>query len=249
MLLEVPVYSVDSAIKAQSGGADRVELCANMLEGGTTPSQGAVELALDKLDIPVHVMIRPRGGDFLYDDLEYLTMIMDVTHAKLNGAAGIVFGILKPDGEIDSERCRELIAMASPMQVTFHRAFDMARDPWSALEDLKEIGVHRVLTSGQAPSAMEGVRLIADLIKNAGDRIIVMPGGGIKAEQVAEIVRISGAQEIHVSARKKTSSQMKYKKQGLRMSGVEEKSEFENWGVDLNLVSAIKASLNDPGNG
>ncbi|KAI8806590.1 copper homeostasis protein CutC, partial [Cladochytrium replicatum] len=190
-ILEVCLDSVDSAVTAASHSADRVELCGNLVEGGTTPSAGAVRLARSLLprSTLVHVMIRPRGGDFAYTDIEFEVMKSDIAHAKEAGADGVVFGLLRPDGTIDVERTTELVRLANPMNVTFHRAFDVSSDPFKALEDITSIGgIERILTSGQEESVLEGLPLIKDLIRRAGNRIVILPGGGISPRNVERIV-------------------------------------------------------------
>ena len=197
-ILEICVNSAVSAAAAQIGGADRVELCENMAEGGCTPSYGTIKMARAWLNIKLFVMIRPRGADFLYSDDEFRIMKEDVRKAKELGADGVVFGILKKDGTIDTERMGELVGLARPMGITCHRAFDMTRDPMEALETLISLGVDRVLTSGQADSALLGAKLIRELIARAGERMIIMPGHGIKEHNLAEALTCTGAREVHL---------------------------------------------------
>ena len=178
-IFEICVDSVDSAVAAEQGGATRVELCTALLEGGLTPSAGTIAITRAQVSIGLQVMIRPRGGDFLYSDTEFASMKHDIELAKQLGANGVVFGLLTAAGNIDSDRTRVLLDHAKPMNVTFHRAFDMTRDPIAALETLIELGINRVLTSGQEVSALEGAELVHDLLVHADDKIIVMPGGGI----------------------------------------------------------------------
>ena len=225
-LLEVCVESVAGAIAAQDGGADRVELCANLLEGGTTPSAGSIQLARSRLNMGLQVMIRPRGGDFCYSAVEFEIMKRDIETAKQAGADGVVIGILKEDGSVDAPRTRELAALARPMNVTFHRAFDMSRDPHEALDTLMDIGIHRILTSGQEASALEGLDLIADLVRKAGDRIIIMPGGGIHERNFAKILEKSRAREIHVAALMDVEGPMKYRNSRCFMGGELRPPEF-----------------------
>jgi len=177
-MLEACVDSVESALSAQAGGADRVELCDNLLEGGTTPSAGLIALCCARLRIPVHVLIRPRGGDFVYSDLDLDVMRRDIAVARQHGAQGVVFGILLPNGAIDVPRTRSLIAAARPLRVTFHRAFDFTADPDQALDDLITLGVDRLLTSGQAATALEGIGMLARLVRRAAGRIAIAAGGG-----------------------------------------------------------------------
>eukprot|EP00069_Balaena_mysticetus_P022136 bmy_14138T0 len=174
-LMEVCVDSVESAVNAERGGADRIELCSGLVEGGTTPSMGVLQVVKQYVQIPVFVMIRPRGGDFLYSDREVEVMKADIRLAKLYGADGLVFGALTEDGHIDKELCMSLVAICRPLPVTFHRAFDMVHDPMAALETLLTLGFERVLTSGCDSSALEGLPLIKRLIDQAKGRIVVMP--------------------------------------------------------------------------
>ena len=186
MIFEICVNSIAGVRAAKAAGAGRVELCADLLEGGITPSRGMIRQARTIAGIGLNVMIRPRGGDFLFDDDEFAAMRSDIETAKAEGADGVVIGLLSATGEIDIARTRELIALARPLSVTFHRAFDMTPDPFRALETLIELGVDRVLTSGQEASVLEGLPLIVELTERAGERIVIMPGGGITARNVDE---------------------------------------------------------------
>ncbi len=211
LTIEVCLDSVESARAAEQGGAQRVELCDNLVEGGTTPSLGMIETTRAAIRIGLQVMIRPRGGDFLYSPDEFAVMKRDVTAAKAAGADGVVFGLLNADGTIDRARTAELIAVARPMNVTFHRAFDMTRDAFGALETLTELGVNRVLTSGQEPSVLEGASLISELVRRARDRIIVMPGCGITPRNLARILEICHPKEIHVVGNRWRESEMTFR--------------------------------------
>src|SRR2546430_5725791 len=192
ILVEACVDSIESALAAARGGAHRIELCASLVEGGTTPSAGTLAVCRARLDIPIFVLIRPRGGDFLYSAAELAVMLEDIGRAKEAGAHGVVTGALRADGEIDADRTRELIAAARPLRVTFHRAFDVCRDAGRALETLIALGVDRVLTSGQAGTAPQGVETIARTVRQAAGRIAVLPGGGITVDNVADLVRGTG---------------------------------------------------------
>ncbi len=196
-LIEACVDSVESALAAEGGGASRVELCDNLLEGGTTPGAGAIAAAREQLHIPLHVMIRPRGGDFCYSDAEFDAMERDIAMVKESGADGIVIGVLRPDGTVDVERTRALVALARPLSVTFHRAFDMTRDAFEALESLIDLGVDRILTSGQAPSVTEGLDTITELVKRADSRIVIMACGGVNERNIAQVVRQTHVSELH----------------------------------------------------
>ncbi len=237
--LEVCVDSVQSAINAEKGGAIRVELCDNLFEGGTTPSAGTIEVARKNLSIGLQVIIRPRGGDFLYSDIEFDIMKRDIAQAKLLGADGVVIGILLPDGTVDMSRTAELVKLARPMNVTFHRAFDMTSDPFEALEDIISLGIDRILTSGQERSVPEGVALIGELVKKAGNRIMIMPGGGINEWNIEKIVEATGVRECHVSGRKRISSEMRFINNRAYMGGELRFPEYENFVVDVDRIKAM----------
>ena len=196
-LLEICVTSIDSAVAAERGGAARVELCSDLLEGGVTPSAGLIARTRARVRIGLHVLVRPRGGDFCYGDDELGAMEDDVRMAKQLGADGIVLGVLHADGRVDVERTRRLVELARPLGVTFHRAFDMAADPPRALAEVIATGADRLLTSGGAGSADEGAGTIAALVKAAGPRLTVMAGGGIRASNARAIVERTGVAELH----------------------------------------------------
>ncbi len=219
ILFEACVDSVAAAVAAQEGGAGRVELCADLLEGGCTPSAGTIQLARKLLHIGMNVIIRPRGGDFCYSEVEFEAMKLDIELCRRVGANGVVIGILNADGTVDAARTAELIRLARPLSVTFHRAFDVTRDPYEALETLIGLGVDRILTSGQEPSVLEGLDLIADLVQRAGDRVIIMPGAGITERNVAKIVAASGAREFHVYAPMVYEGRMQYRNPRVFMGG------------------------------
>lgn len=211
MKLEACVDSVESALSAQAGGADRVELCDNLLEGGTTPSAGLIALCCERLHIPVHVLVRPRGGDFVYSDVDLDVMRRDIAVARQHGAAGIVIGILLPDGSIDVPRTKLLIDTARPLAVTFHRAFDFAADPDRALDDLIALGVDRLLTSGQAPTAALGTGILARLVRRAAGRIAIAAAGGISEESITTVIEQTGVPEVHVRATALLESTVSYR--------------------------------------
>lgn len=211
MKLEACVDSIESALSAQAGGADRVELCDNLLEGGTTPSAGLIALCCARLEIPVHVLIRPRGGDFVYSELELEVMRRDIAVAMECGARGVVFGMLLPDGSIDLPHTRALIGAARPLAVTFHRAFDFTADPDQALDDLIALGVDRLLTSGQAASAIEGTGILARLVQRAAGRIVIAAGGGLSEENVLAVIERTGVPEVHVRATALLESTVAYR--------------------------------------
>ncbi|HLT71952.1 MAG TPA: copper homeostasis protein CutC [Cyclobacteriaceae bacterium] len=232
MTIEIVVYNIASALKALEGGADRIELCDNPGEGGTTPSYGTIEVVRKNLSIDVYVMIRPRGGDFHYSSYEFHAMRRDVTQCQRLSVDGVVFGILKADGTIDVARCQDLIKLARPLKVTCHRAFDMTRDPFEALEACVEAGFDRILTSGQRPVATEGIELIAQLKERAAGRIAIMPGSGVNEKTVETIVRHSGVDEIHFSATAFDTSRMIYRNEKISGMGDEDGGEFKLRTVD-----------------
>lgn len=234
--IEICANSVASCLEAQKGGAYRVELCAGIPEGGTTPSYGEIAVARELLNIKLNIIIRPRGGDFLYSDVEHKTMLHDIKIAKKLGVDGVVIGFLKADGTIDMERNRELIAAAEGMSVTFHRAFDMCKNPFESLEQIIALGCDRLLTSGQQPTAIEGISLLSQLVEKAGDRIIIMPGSGVNEDNIAILADQTKAKEFHFSAREPIDSKMEYRNPDLKMGGaVVEIDEFVN-----NVTAADK---------
>ena len=239
LFLEACVDSVEAALAAEAGGAGRVELCADLLEGGITPSGGTIQAACERLRIPVNVIIRPRGGDFCYSDVEFDVMGRNVALAKAAGANGVVIGILNPDGTVDVTRTRALVERARPMRVTFHRAFDVTRDPFEALETLIELGIDRVLTSGQEPSVLEGLDLIVELVRAAGERIIVMPGAGITERNVHKIVAASGVREVHVYAPVSVESRMAYRNPRVYMGGELRPPEYSVSTTDAGRIRAV----------
>ena len=219
MLVEVAVFSLESAITAFQAGAHRIELCSAPAEGGLTPSAATIRLTKKYVKIPIHVMIRPREGDFCYSDKEFETMLLDIAAAKIAGMDGIVTGILNPDGSVDEDRLSILMDAAFPMNVTFHRAFDMARDLDQALETIISTGCARILTSGGQRTAELGISKIAELILKANNRISIMPGSGINAENCKRIIDFTSSKEIHLSARKFFPGKMEYKQALVTMGG------------------------------
>lgn len=208
--LEVIAFNFESCLLAQQSGAHRIELCDNPGEGGTTPSIGMIKAAREKINIELFPIIRPRGGDFLYSDDEFDIMKEDILQCKKIGCDGIVIGLLHADGSIDKTRTSQLVNLAYPMSVTFHRAFDRTNDPFKAMEDIIECGCERILTSGQQPTASEGIELITTLIKQADERIIIMPGSGLRSDNITSIAKQSGAVEFHSSARTSIESKMSF---------------------------------------
>ena len=243
MRVEICVDSVEGALAAERGGADRVELCASLKEGGTTPSAGCIKLTRRQLKVDLQVIIRPRGGDFLFRDSEMEVMREDIRMVKDLGAEGLVIGCLTADGDIDQPRAAGLLELARPLNVTFHRAFDMCRDPRQALEDLIALGVDRLLTSGQESTCLEGLDLIAALQKQAADRIIVMPGGGITPQNVRRIVAGTGVREVHLSASTSVESKMRHRNSRCFMGAATPRSEFTGKVTDENAVRSVVESL------
>ena len=235
---EICANSVASCKAAQEGGADRVELCAGIPEGGTTPSYGMIATARKSINIGLNVIIRPRGGDFLYSEDEIQEMIEDIRTAKSLGADGLVFGCLKADGSVDMEVMKRLMDEAGDTPVTFHRAFDHCSDPYQALEDIISCGCCRILTSGCRPTALEGAELLAELVKRAEDRIIIMPGCGIKEGNIAEIARLSGAREFHFSARESVESGMIFRNPQVAMG-----SEDDPYGTVQTTARRVAATI------
>lgn len=208
---EVCVDGADGVLAAQAAGADRVELCSALSEGGLTPSAGLLATVLDVATIDVNVLIRPRGGDFIYDRHEIRAMRRDIEAVAAAGAHGIVIGALTEDGDVDAAVCRELLSDAGGLSVTFHRAFDLARHPREALAAVLDLGADRLLTSGQEASAVDGAPLIAALVAAAADRLIVMPGGGVAAGNVKRLLEVTGASEVHFSARTTVDSPARHR--------------------------------------
>lgn len=227
---------------AQAAGAHRVELCASLFEGGLTPSRGAMRQARRVAGIGLHVIVRPRGGDFLPDADEFAAMLIDIATAREEGADGVVFGCLTLEGAVDVPRTRRLIEAARPMSVTFHRAFDMTADPFAALEALVELGVDRVLTSGQAASVLEGLPLITELVERAGSRLIVMPGGGITPHNVGRIVAAARPAELHFAALAPSASPMRYQRGGVFMGGELRPPEYVTHATDGDGLRRVIAA-------
>jgi copper homeostasis protein len=241
VIYEICVDSIEGVTAAKAAGAHRVELCADLLEGGITPSRGMIRRARTIEGIRLHVIIRPRGGDFLFDDDEFAVMEADVDAAKAEGADGVVIGLLKADATIDVPRTRRLIERARPMAVTFHRAFDMTADPFAALETLIDLGIDRVLTSGQEETVLEGLPLLAELVRRAGDRIIVMPGGGITARNVDRIVAGMQPKEMHFAALEPVSSGMGERREHVFMGGVLRPPEYDRLATSATTIRSVMA--------
>jgi copper homeostasis protein len=245
--IEVCVDSVASAMAAERGGASRIELCSSLIEGGVTPSAGLIELTRAAVTLPLHVMIRPRAGDFCYEADEFETMQRDIASAKRMGADGVVFGVLRPAGDVDEDRTRQLVDLARPLAVTFHRAFDMTADLFRALDDVCATGADRVLTSGGEPTALQGSAVIAQLIVKAADRIIIMPGSGIKPESARQFVRETGAREIHVGLCTALPSPMLHRNQKVSMGAIDDR-EYQRFSVLEENVRRLREAVTDIGN-
>jgi copper homeostasis protein len=237
--LEICVDNVQSAIDAQNAGAARVELSANLPEGGTTPGYGTIISARKNLDIELNVLIRPRPGDFLCSEIESEIMSKDIEMCRTIGVDGVAIGILMRDGTIDTGRISRLTELAHPMSVTFHRAFDMCKEPETALEDIIKAGADRILTSGQKNSAEEGAEFISSMIKQAGGRIIIMPGSGINETNIETIARITRAHEFHLSARKLIESEMIFRMEGITMGNSPGYNEYARKVVDPEMIKRI----------
>jgi copper homeostasis protein len=244
VILEVCADSIDSAIAADRGGADRVELCSSLLEGGLTPSAGVISTVLSRVSLGVFVMIRPRGGDFCYSADEFKAMEQDVMTAKQLGADGVVFGILTEGGGVDVARTHRLLEIARPLKVTFHRAFDMSRDLIESLEEVIRAGVDRVLTSGGEQNVELGQARIAQLNQAANNRVIVMAGSGINEQNVRQLTSVTGVREIHASLRVPVSSPMRHRNENVRLSGVNGR-EYERLIVLEERVRSLLAVLSD----
>jgi len=237
--IEICANSVESCIAAQRGGAQRVELCDNLYEGGTTPSLGTVRTARKYVTIDLFVIVRPRGGDFLYSDTEYEIIKSDIEILKNENINGIVIGFLNENGTINTKRTAEIVQLAKPMKVTFHRAFDMVNNPFEALEDIISCECDFILTSGLQNKAVEGLPLIKELVKKAAGRIEIMPGSGIGEENFQQIVLESNAQNFHLSLRKSLESNMLYRNVNVKMGGLENIPEYEIKVTDTEKVKKI----------
>ena len=237
--IEIATSDFVTTHSAVEGGADRIELCANLAEGGTTPSYGTVKQCRDAFDVKIYPIIRPRGGDFLYTKEEHLIMLQDIRLFKELGCDGVVIGMLNRDGSIDVTRSAQLVEAASPMGVTFHRAFDRCLDPFEALEQLVEMGCERILTSGQLPTVSEGVDLIAELNRRADSRIIIMPGSGLRKDNIKWLAEKTGCHEFHSSLRGKTASAMDFVHPGFAGSA----ESYVNNAIDPEEVRALRAAL------
>jgi len=235
--LEIAVFSVEAAVTALKAGAHRIEFCENPQEGGTTPSYGSLKTLRSYTTQPVFPIIRPRGGDFLYSRSEFEVMKADLLLVKELGYLGAVIGLLNADGSIDTNRTKELVDIAGPtMQISFHRAFDRCKDPFIALEEIIATGCKRILTSGQVPNAADAIPLLKKLVEQAGDSIIIMPGSGVRSNNIKEIMQATGAKEMHSSARQMQTSKMSYTKDSM-------KENMQATGVDAEEIKKMLEQL------
>lgn len=239
-VIEIATSDYTTTKSAVEGGADRIELCAALTEGGTTPSYGTIKKCRDDFQVQLFPIIRPRAGDFLYSDAEFEMMMKDVKLCKDLGCDGVVIGLLKSDGTIDIYRAIKLIEAAYPLEVTFHRAFDRCRDPFEAMEQLVDAGCQRILTSGQQKTAPEGSELIAQLIKAANERITIMPGSGVRTDNIRELSLQTGAKEFHSSLRSKQKSKMDF----IHPSFANSEESYSNPSIDSEEVKKLRKALN-----
>lgn len=240
-VIEIATADFTTTQSAVKGGADRIELCAALSDGGTTPSHGMITLCRECFEVELFPIIRPRAGDFLYTDEEFEVMKKDVLLCKQTGCDGVVIGLLNKDGTIDVKRTATLVQAAYPLEVTFHRAFDRCNDPFKAIEQLIDIGCTRILTSGQQPTAPQGIGLIADLIKVAGERIVIMPGSGVRKENIKELAEKTGATEFHSSLRGKTRSNMQF----IHPAFVGSEESYTNPAITEEEVKALRNALGE----
>lgn len=237
MLLEICVFNTATAIAAEQAGADRIELCENYANGGTTPSYGYLKTVREKIRIPVFPMIRPRGGDYFHTQDEIDIILKDILLCKELQFEGVVFGLLNQDGSIDQENTAKLVDAAYPLDVTFHRAFDRCKDPLESLETLIQCGCTRVLTSGQYPKVTDGLSLVKTLVEQANDRIIIMPGSGLNSSNVQHIIETAGVNEVHTSARTRIPSTTTFRNPLMP-------EDFDIDFVDVDEIKKIKSIIN-----
>lgn len=243
--LEVCCGDIDSVMAAAEGGAQRIELCAALAEGGVTPSVGLIRQARKVPGLKLHVLIRPRGGDFVYTPAEVDCMVTDIQAAKAEGADGVVIGALTPDGEIDMEACRALMAAAEGMNVTFHRAFDLCADALTAFDQVVELGCNRLLTSGQAATAAEGVDMLRTLVQRSPEGFIILPAAGVAPDNAAAILRGSGTHELHASARHSIPSAMRQGADGVSMGSADDASmrKVTSAAIVADLLAAMRVGF------
>lgn len=240
--IEIIAFTIGACSEIEKAGANRIELCANPAEGGTTPSYGMIKSAREAVGISLFPIIRPRGGDFLYSDAEFRLIAEDVKLCKQLGCDGVVVGLLQKDGSIDVQRTARLVELAYPLDVAFHRAFDHCRDPFEALEQLISIGCQRILTSGQKPLATEGADLLAELVEKAADRIIIMPGSGVRPDNIAALAQKTGAVEFHSSLRTRKPSGMNYMQPAFKTY----EEDYSHITTDAEAICSLIQQLNNP---
>ena len=238
-IIEIATSDFNTTRAAVEGGADRIELCANLAEGGTTPSLGMIRQCREAFDVSIYPIIRPRGGDFLYNEEEFSIMTRDIMLCKELGCNGVVIGMLNADGTIDEKRTAMLVNAAYPLGVTFHRAFDRCKDPFIALEQLIKVGCERILTSGQKPTVSEGLELIAELNKISDDRIIIMPGSGLRKENIKMLADKTGCEEFHSSLRTKVEGGMQYRHPAFASSS----ESYSHYSVIADEVRSFREAL------
>ena len=242
--LEICVFSVDAAIAAENAGADRIELCSGFAEGGLTPGAGTIRMVRRRVDIECYVMIRPRGGDFCYSDTEFEQMHHEIEYAKTCGVDGVVLGALQPNGHVNIVRTRKLVQHASPLKVTFHRAFDLALDPMRALDDIAFCGCSRILTSGQKATAMEGLETIKKLVSHSAGRIDIMAGSGVSPENAKSFIE-AGVQALHFSAKKIKPGQMTYRNPDVPIMQANAMSDYDLIDVDVEKIRKMVREIRD----
>ncbi|MFP4470403.1 MAG: copper homeostasis protein CutC [Bacteroidales bacterium] len=238
-MIEICANDLQSALNARNGGAGRVELCSALSEGGLTPGPGTILLAREIPGIKLHVLIRPRSGDFLYSEQELEIIRRDIRFCRTVGCDGVVAGFLTSNGDIHAKLTREMVELAHPLEVTFHRAFDVCRNPLEALESLRKTGIKRILTSGQAVTAEQGIPLIAELVKRAGDQIIIMPGAGINESNILKIAETTGAKEFHLSASAMVESKMTFRNTTVKPGSRASASEYAYLQSDREKISKV----------
>lgn len=241
--LEICCDNYQSAIAAEKGGADRIELCASIGEGGLTPSIGMIEQIAQNTTLGIHVLIRPRSGDFLYNDGEIEIIKKDIQACKQHRVNGIVVGFINPDGSIDTQLLKEIIDLARPLKVCFHRAFDLCSDPLKSLEELIDLGVDYLLTSGQEAKAIDGIGLISQLVQKANNRIKIMPGSGVRTHLLEDLCRKTKAPAYHMSARILMDSNMKFRKLNVAMGNDSQNKEFQTYTHDINSIKKAQTIL------
>lgn len=241
-ILECCVDSVESAIEAEKGGANRIELCSALVIGGLSPSKALFEKVRENVKIKIHVLLRPRFGDFFYTEFEHEIIKQEIRMFKELGADGVVIGTLKPDGTLNLEQMRELVEEAEGMSITLHRAFDMCKDPMQTLEETKQLGIHTILTSGQKNSCIDGKELLGKLVESANGEVDILIGGGVDVSVIPELYQTTGATSYHMSGKITLDSEMQYRKDDVSM-GVASISEYQIWRTSAERVRKVKDTL------